>query len=227
MTRNSTQRRVRQFGLVGVAIAAGLSVGVIADSAFAGNGTGNNDGTMNHGRSSTSGQQHGRSTAGSTNGSGNGSQQRSGDGTGCLTTGVVVPASATLADVLTTAVAEERLAVTTYQMVIDRFGDVAPFSNIVESEATHVEALEQLAERYGVDVENIVVIPPPTPTTLAAAYELGVQVELEDGALYDELVATLASAGETADYPDVIRVFANLQRASLEHHLPAFESALG
>lgn len=219
MTKQTTQHRVRTIGIAGMAVAAGLSLGMFADSAFAGNnGTGGGTGT-GKGNSPTAGQQQrGRGGSSTTN--------RAGGGAGQGSTVAVVPASATLTDVLTRAVAEERLAVATYDMVIDTFGEVVPFTNIVESEARHVASLERLADRYGVDVSNVVVITPSTPATLQDAYQLGVDVEIEDGALYDELEAALATAGETADYPDVLRVFDNLQAASLDHHLPTFQSYL-
>jgi len=44
-----------------------------------------------------------------------------------------------------------------------------------------------------------------------------VQAEIADGALYERLFDVVTA-------PDIIRVFTNLQRASLDNHLPAFES---
>jgi hypothetical protein len=37
--------------------------------------------------------------------------------------------------------------------------------------------------------------------------------------MYDRLLA------RAADYPDLVRVLGNLQRASRDHHLPAFQAA--
>lgn len=44
-----------------------------------------------------------------------------------------------------------------------------------------------------------------------------VEAEIENGEMYQRLLAL------TSDYPDVQQVFLNLQRASQENHLPAFQ----
>ena len=57
----------------------------------------------------------------------------------------------------------------------------------------------------------------PTFATLEAACQAGVQAEIADAALYDELMPL-------TDKPDLLRVFENLQSASLESHLPIFQA---
>jgi len=52
---------------------------------------------------------------------------------------------------------------------------------------------------------------------LTAACQAGVDAEIADAALYDELL-------KVTDNPDVMQVFKNLQAASLNNHLPAFEA---
>jgi rubrerythrin len=52
------------------------------------------------------------------------------------------------------------------------------------------------------------------PETLQNTCELGVESELENIALYDQLITT-------TDLPDVIDVLRRLQAASRDHHLPA------
>ena len=46
---------------------------------------------------------------------------------------------------------------------------------------------------------------------------MGVQAEIENGEMYQRLLAL------TPKYPDVQQVFLNLQRASQENHLRAFQ----
>ena len=114
------------------------------------------------------------------------------------------------------ALDDEYRAWATYDQVMRDFGEVRPFSNIREAEARHIEALRVLFSRYGLDIpEN----PWPGKVTryadLQEACQAGVAAEIENGALYDRLLAT-------TQRPDIVTVFRNLREASQEHHLPAF-----
>jgi len=115
------------------------------------------------------------------------------------------------------ALDDEYRAWTTYDRVIADFGGVQPFSNIREAEARHIEALRGLFSRYG-----LVVPANPWPgkamryTNLQEACKAGVAAEIENGALYERLLAS-------TQCPDILAVFRNLQKASQERHLPAFQ----
>jgi hypothetical protein len=129
----------------------------------------------------------------------------------------------TLEQALTAALDDEYRARATYRAVLDAFGDVRPFSNIVESEERHIEALCRLCDRHGVEV------PPDewpsrvsAPESLQAACEAAVEAERENAGLYAELMA----AEGVADRPDVEETFRNLLSASQDNHLPAFERAV-
>ena len=121
-------------------------------------------------------------------------------------------------EALNRAVLEEYGALNTYQAVLDQFGDVYPFNRIVRSETQHVTALTRLLTRYGQAVPaNPGLYPAPTWSSLTAACQTGVDAEIADAKLYDELMPL-------TDSPDLIRVFTNLQAASLNNHLLAFEA---
>jgi len=117
---------------------------------------------------------------------------------------------------LTEAINEEYMALNTYRAAIAQFGDIAPFSQVARSEQQHVNALARLFTRYGLPVPaNPGLASTPTWDTVADACQTGVEAEIADAALYDRLKPSV-------DNPDILQVFANLQRASLESHLPAF-----
>ncbi len=119
---------------------------------------------------------------------------------------------------LVEALEEEYGAVALYESVMDAFGTEQPFASIARSEQTHVNALLNIFERYGVTAPAAPAATDlPSFDTLEAACAAGVEAEIADGALYDELMPLF-------DQSDVLRVFENLQRASLENHLPAFEA---
>jgi rubrerythrin len=107
-----------------------------------------------------------------------------------------------------------------YRSVIEAFGPVRPFVNIVEAEERHVDALSSLLERFGVK-------PPadnwagrvPTPPSLAEACRAAVKAEIENAAMYDRLIARI-------DDPSAREVMRRLQRASQERHLPALQRCL-
>jgi hypothetical protein len=119
------------------------------------------------------------------------------------------------------ALDDEYQAWSIYDQVIADFGEVRPFINIRDAEARHIEALRTLYIRYGVPIpEN------PWPgkveryTSVQAACEASVAAEVANGELYDQLFKTELR-------PDILKVLRNLQQASLERHLPAFQRCGG
>ena len=117
---------------------------------------------------------------------------------------------------LIAALDDEYQARATYAQVIEDFGNVRPFSNIVEAEDRHALALIRLFERYDVPV------PPdtwpgraPRYGALREACEAGVAAEVANAGLYDELLSG-------TDRADIREVYENLREASQERHLPAF-----
>ncbi|WP_176083214.1 DUF2202 domain-containing protein [Martelella sp. HB161492] len=126
------------------------------------------------------------------------------------------------ADALNRALADEYHAEAFYAAVIDAYGPVRPFTNIIEAERTHSAEVSALMEAYGIPVpaneqlgaEEIV---SAVPASLAAACAIGVQAEIDNAALYDnELLPAVAS------YPDITTVLTALRDASETKHLPAF-----
>ncbi len=118
------------------------------------------------------------------------------------------------------AIQDEYKARATYNKIIDTFGEVMPFANIVNAEDRHVEALTYLHERYGVAVpEDAWADKIPTYATLKDAAEASVKAEVDNGALYDELMKNVANV-------ELTNVFKALQFATMEHHLPAFQRLL-
>lgn len=121
------------------------------------------------------------------------------------------------AEALIMALEDEYKAWSLYDQVVADFGMVRPFTNIQRAEENHVAALVTLFDRYGLDVPvNTWVGTVPHYDTLAEACEAGVQAEIDNAVLYDELLGMV-------DNPDIIRVFDALQQASQTKHLPTFE----
>jgi rubrerythrin len=129
-------------------------------------------------------------------------------------------ASIELAKILLDALDDERKAEASYAAVIDKFGPVRPFSNIIEAEQRHAAALERQLRRLGLTV-------PPNPwagkvsapATLEEACESAVEGEIENIALYDRLIPMINDSAAR-------QVMENLQAASRERHLPAFRRCL-
>lgn len=118
------------------------------------------------------------------------------------------------------ALYDEYAARAFYRRVSEAFGAQPPFANIVAAEEQHVAALGRLCERYGVPRP---LDPYPAETTVAPTWranlERAVAGEIANVQLYRQLLPQVAAA-------DVRQVFANLQAASLDNHLPAFQRAL-
>jgi hypothetical protein len=115
------------------------------------------------------------------------------------------------------ALDDEYHAWATYDKVIADFGELAPFSNVREAEARHIEALLTLFARYGLAVPAN---PWPGKVTCYAsrqeACEAAVAAEIANGEMYTRLF-------EATRRPDILTVLRNLQEASQQRHLPAFQ----
>ncbi|MBN2047923.1 MAG: DUF2202 domain-containing protein [Anaerolineaceae bacterium] len=133
----------------------------------------------------------------------------------------LTPLSEAEADGLIRAVEEEYMARALYESIIDTFGEVAPFVEIAASEAMHAETLVWQAEKYGLDVPayDPASFDFPVFDTIEDAYQAGIDAETVDAALYDELMADVT-------HTDLVRVYTNLQSASLNHHLVTFQAYL-
>jgi len=122
-----------------------------------------------------------------------------------------------LEEMLVYAIEDEYGAREHYAAIIEEYGAIRPFTNIMRSEETHIELLEPLFMSYGYNLPEAV-DHPAAPASLKASFELGVEAEIANIAMYESFLA--------GDLPDDVRdVFERLMRAS-ENHLRAFETGL-
>ena len=118
------------------------------------------------------------------------------------------------------ALDDEYKARATYRKVIETFGPIRPFINIVESEGRHISALYSLYETFG--------LTPPddpwagnvaAPSSLAEACRAAIEGEIENAEMYERLLPGVNDS-------DVMHVLKRLQAASRDNHLPAFRRCL-
>ncbi|MBB4121699.1 ferritin-like domain-containing protein [Martelella radicis] len=130
-------------------------------------------------------------------------------------------------EALTRALEDEYHAEAFYAAVIDAYGPVRPFVNIVAAERQHAGAVTALMDAYGIVVpENAMLgsseIAAAVPASLAEACQVGVEAEIENRTLYDAQLIPAVSA-----YPDIVNVMEALRDASENNHLPAFTRCAG
>lgn len=136
--------------------------------------------------------------------------------TGQGSNNLVFAENLTVEETLGYAISDEYLAQAEYLAIIDTFGTVKPFTNIVLAEQTHIDLLLSLFETYGYVVpentaESAVVI----PESITAAISTAIDAETANIALYELFLART----DLAD--DVKAVFTLLRDASIKH-LAAF-----
>ncbi|UKO96825.1 ferritin-like domain-containing protein [Nostoc sp. UHCC 0870] len=119
------------------------------------------------------------------------------------------------------AINDEYYARAFYTAVINKFGEVRPFSNIVHAEDRHVSLWNHLFTKYGLP------IPPdtfmgniPAPDTLQAACQTGVESEIANVQMYDRFLEFVQQA-------DLRAAFIQLRHVSQNNHLPAFQRCVG
>lgn len=130
--------------------------------------------------------------------------------------GALADEDLSIIDMLTYAVQDEYLAHGEYAAIVEKFGDVNPYNNIMSAEETHLAFLQEVYSTYDLEfpedtsADHIVV-----PDTLLEAAETGVQAEIDNIAMYELFLSY--------DLPDnVIEVFTALRDGS-ESHLLAFQ----
>lgn len=125
---------------------------------------------------------------------------------------------AALVAALTRAIQDEYRAETIYQGVINDFGQVQPFVNVLTAEERHSAAIGRLFTARGLatPASTSTVATVPRFATVPAACAAGAVAERENIAMYDDLLRAALPA-------DVRQVFSNNRSASLVNHLPAFE----
>jgi rubrerythrin len=118
---------------------------------------------------------------------------------------------------LADALDDEYRAEATYQAVIEKFGEVRPFINIIRAEQRHADMVKRQYARFGMEIPiNPYLGKIDAPDSLLEACETGVEAEIENTALYDKLLPTISD-------PQVRQTLIRLQAASRDNHLPAFQ----
>ena len=122
----------------------------------------------------------------------------------------------TLEQMLIYALQDEYMAQAEYETIRATFGVNNPYANIQNAEITHQNALLPLFATYGISVPaNTAAGSVVIPATIQETYEIGVQAEINNIAMYQ---AFLSQNNVPAD---VRKVFTDLMNAS-QSHLEAF-----
>jgi rubrerythrin len=125
----------------------------------------------------------------------------------------------TLADMLTYALQDERIARAEYEAILGAFGDARPFSNIIKAEEAHLRSLTDLFAARTMPVLPDAAPKPAVPKDWASALGAGRDAEIDNIAMYDRFLAQTLPA-------DVRQVFEQLKAAS-QNHLRAFTNSAG
>jgi hypothetical protein len=123
-----------------------------------------------------------------------------------------------LETILNRAIQDEYHAESVYQGVLLDFGELRPFSNIIQAEERHSDAIARayLFRGWEVPASEWSVTNVPRFESVAEACRVGTEAEVANIEVYDELM--LEELPE-----DVLRTFTSNRAASLERHLPAFQ----
>jgi rubrerythrin len=119
-------------------------------------------------------------------------------------------------DALNQAIQHEFKAEAAYAAAIQKFGNVAPFANIMSAEERHSAAIARVLKLYQQPTPTSAVSKAQVPTTLKAACSAGVLSEQATIAMYQILLKKVKNA-------QVKEVFTKNSQASLTKHLPAFQ----
>lgn len=115
------------------------------------------------------------------------------------------------------AIHDEYRARAFYTAVIEQFGAIRPFSNIVQAEERHTQLWNTLFAQYGLPIPaDPFVGNVEAPDTLQIACQMGIDAEIANVAMYDSFL-------EFVQEPDLRAAFTQLRNVSQNNHKPAFE----
>lgn len=122
-------------------------------------------------------------------------------------------------EMLNLAIQDEFAAKAEYELIISIYGDVSPFTSILNAELSHIESLISVYNSNGYVIpndesESRVV----SPTSLIEAIETGIQAEVNNIAMYDAFLKL--------ELADDIRASFEMLKAGSESHLESFVLAL-
>lgn len=122
----------------------------------------------------------------------------------------------TLEEMLVYAITDEYLAQAEYRAIIETYGEVRPFTNIVNAEQTHIDLLLELFTTYGYEVpENNAQLDVVVPESISAAIALGIEAEKKNIAIYEAFLAQ-------TDLPEDVRSTFEYLLSASNNHLNAF-----
>ena len=117
------------------------------------------------------------------------------------------------------AIEDENFAKAEYEKIMVTFNIDRPFSNIKRAEETHISMLQPLIEKYDVKYEKLDERNLVTPKTLKETFEIGVQAEIDNIAMYEKFL-------KDEKLPDDVREVFTYLRDGSKNHLRAFERQL-
>ncbi len=119
--------------------------------------------------------------------------------------------------VMVESIQDEYHAKAFYNAVIEKFGPVRPFINIVQAEERHAQRWVALFNQYGLPVpEDSFAGKIAAPATLSEACELAIAAEIANVKMYDGFL-------EFVTEPDLRTIFSQLRNVSENQHKVAFE----
>lgn len=117
------------------------------------------------------------------------------------------------------SIQDEYLAYAEYEYILETFSNPKPFSNIINAEKKHIELLTPLFDNYNYQAPaNTAKDHLLYSESLEDAFKTGVQVEIENIAMYEAFLKE--------ELPDDIKAVFQELKAGSENHLAAFEKKL-
>lgn len=130
----------------------------------------------------------------------------------------------TIEQMLQYAIQDEYLARAEYALIIEHYGEIRPFTNIIRSEGQHITMLKALYQTHQLTIpDDTAKAHEALPESLKEAFATGVQAEIDNIAMYEHFLALPElTKPENKDIKDV---FTALMNAS-KNHLRAFQNGL-
>lgn len=126
--------------------------------------------------------------------------------------------SYSLETMLTLAIEDEYFARQEYEIILEAYGDVAPFNSIINAEVSHIQSLIPMFDTYDLSLPvDDALSKVSLPESLDTSYDACVLAEVNNIGMYTRFLEE--------DLPEDVRVLFESLKAASESHLESFMGA--
>ncbi|CZE48547.1 hypothetical protein [Campylobacter geochelonis] len=120
---------------------------------------------------------------------------------------------------LQAAIKDEQIAFATYANIVQKFGDIKPFSAIMQTQLKFIQELSYMIKKQGEEPQEADISDIEEAKSIEEAYEIALVIERKTIRFYEKMISNVQNE-------EIKDLFYRLQASSYNDNLPAFRKKL-